>query len=158
MAQRVVKFEPLDTPTSLELTGVRIIYEPSVFGGTGDEVRKNIVFEIPPDVITAVQQHEASIASSCTDAPLCSCLKGDALKCKISMDSVQIFDSTCTPTQPPGVWRDLPVNAIVDVKGKWSTRTQTGLSVVVRAIQLLDSRPRECPFPVIRLPEVTCMA
>ena len=150
---RSVTFEPMTPPETMALSGVRILYEPSVFGGGGSETRKNIVFVVPPSVVAHVRELEGPIDV----ARLCSCIKGDALKCKVSMDRVRIYDSSNATAQPPDFWRDLAVNALVTVKGTWSTRAQTGLSIEVHDIQLLDDKPPECPFPVL-LSEVACAA
>ena len=149
---RSVTFEPMVPPEPMTLSGVRILYEPSVFGGDGSETRKNMVFVVPPSIVARVQGLEAPI----DPARLCSCIKGDALKCKVNMDRVRIFDSGNAPSPQPGIWRDLIVNALVTVRGTWSTRTQSGLSIEVHDIQLLDDKPPECPFPVL-LSDVRCI-
>ena len=79
-------------------------------------------------------------------ARLCSCIKGDALKCKINVDRVQMFDACANASPQPASWRDRIVNATAVIKGTWNTRTQTGLSIEVCAIQLLESKPPICPF------------
>ena len=83
-----VKFEPLLPPVSLALRGVRVVYEPSGYGGDGTEIRKNIVLEVAPETLETIQGHEASIDASL----LCSCIRDGALRCKISMDRVRVFD------------------------------------------------------------------
>ena len=149
---RSVTFEPMVPPEPMTLSGVRILYEPSVFGGDGSETRKNIVFVVPPSIIARVQGFEAPIDL----ARLCSCIKGDALKCKVNMDRVRTFDSGNAPSPQPEIWRDFAVNALVTVRGTWSTRTQSGLSIEVQDIQLLNDKPPECPFPAL-LSDVRCI-
>ena len=138
-----MKFEPMSPPVALPLRGVRVVYEPSVYGGDGTEVRKNIVLEVAQETLGIVRGHEASIDAS----KLCSCIRDDNLRCKISMDKVRIFDQTDSLVAPPVIWRDLTVNVVVLLKGWWSTKTQTGLSMEVVDVQLTPDTPPRCPFP-----------
>lgn len=140
---RAVSFEPLAQPENLTLQGVQIVYEPSVFGGDGTETRKNIVFTVPPSFAAHLQSLESGIDSN----RLCSCLKGDALRCKLDLHKIDIYDADRNRVPPPEVWRGLTVNAMIKVKGKWSTRLQTGFCIEVQAIQLLDVAAPDCPFP-----------
>ncbi len=139
---RSVSFEPLSPAPQLSITAARVVYEPSVFGGDGSENRKNLVLEVSPLIVTTVQQLESTLDTS----RLCSSIKGDTLKCKISMDKVQLFDSKNKAVPPPETWRDLTVNVMAAVKGTWSTRTQTGLSIDVSDVQLLAAKVHQSPF------------
>ena len=143
MAKNAVKFEPMSPPVALPLRGVRVVYEPSVYGGDGTEVRKNIVLEVAQETLGIVRGHEASIDAS----KLCSCIRDDNLRCKISMDKVRIFDQTDSLVAPPVIWRDQRANVVVLLKGWWSTKTQTGLSMEVVDAQLTPDTPPRCPFP-----------
>ncbi len=141
-ATRAVSFESMAPSETMVLEGVQILYEPSVFGGDGTETRKNMVFVVPPSMVAHMQGLEASIDAN----KLCSCLKGDALKCKVNTDIVNIYDIDRNRTSPPEVWRGRTVNAMVAIKGKWSTRSQMGYLIEVQAIQLIDFESPECPF------------
>ena len=143
MSKSAVIFEPLNPIVTLPLSGARVIYEPSVYLGDGTEVRKNIVLEVPAEALDIIRGHETSIDAS----RLCSCIKDDALKCKISMDKVRTFDERNAPVAPPEIWRDLTVNAVVLLKGHWSTKTMSGLSLEVVDVQLTPPAPPKCPFP-----------
>lgn len=138
-----MKFEPINPPVTLPLRGVRVVYEPSVYGGDGTEVRKNIVLEVAQETLGIVRGHEASIDAS----KLCSCIRDDNLRCKISMDKVRIFDQTDSLVAPPVIWRDQRANVVVLLKGWWSTKTQTGLSMEVMDVQFTPDTPPRCPFP-----------
>ena len=140
-----MKFEPMNPLVTLPLTGVRVVYEPCVYGGDGSEIRKNIVFEVAAEALETIRGYEASIDTS----RLCSCIKDDALKCKISMDKVRIFSQSNAPMAPPETWRDLKVNAVVLLKGRWSTKTQTGLSLEVVDVQLTPHTPPKSPFATL---------
>ena len=138
-----MKFVPVNPPLALPQRGVRVVYEPSVYGGDGTEVRKNIVLEVPQETLGIVRGHEASIEAS----RLCSCIRDENLRCKISMDKVRIFDQNDSLAAPPVIWRDLTVNVVVLLEGRWSTKTQSGLSMEVVDVQLTQDTPPRCPFP-----------
>ena len=142
MSKGAVNFEPLNPLVTLPLSGARVIYEPSVYLGDGTEVRKNIVLEVSSEALEIIRGHETSIDAS----RLCSCIKDDALKCKISMDKVRTFDQSNAPVAPPETWRDQTVNAVVLLKGRWSTKTMTGLSLEVVDVQLTPHAPTKSPF------------
>ena len=143
MTKNALKFEPMNPLVALPLRGVRVVYEPSVYGGDGTEVRRNIVLEVAQDTLRRIRGHEASIDPS----RLCSCIRKDNLRCKIGMDKVRVFDQTDALVAPQVIWRDLRVNVVVLVKGRWSTKTQSGLSMEVMDVQLTPDTPPRCPFP-----------
>ena len=147
---RGVTFERLEPPTTIHLTNVHVMYEPSVYGGDGTETRRNIVFSgTPPEVLQGVKVLEAPLDPT----RLCSCIKGvDALKCKINMDKVRVYNAQGTLIDMPDTWRGLDVNAIATIKGTWVTKAKTGLSVEVQYIQVteaIQSAPPTCPFGAV---------
>ena len=142
MAKNAVQFESMSPAVALPLRGVRVVYEPSVYGGDGTETRKNIVLEVPVEALETIRGYEASIDAS----RLCSCIRDDALRCKINMDKVRIFDRSNYLVAPPDIWRDLAVNVVILLKGRWSTKTQTGLSLEVMDVQLTPDTPPKSPF------------
>ena len=151
---RPVNFEALPEPENFTLECARIVYEPSVYGGDGTERRKNIVFAISPSAVARVEKMETLIE---TDR-LCPCLKGDALKCKLNLDKTDVYDIDRKKIDFPEELRGRAVNALVSVKGKWHTKTQTGYTIDVVAIQLLDEPLRECPFPLVPGPSPKFLA
>ncbi len=130
-------------PILLKLENVRIAFEPSVYGGDGTELRKNICFtRVQDDIMSAVKAMEESLAS-----PACSCVKEDLLKTKVSLDKVKIFDASRNHTEQPKTWRGWDVNAMVRIRGKWETRTQCGLCLELTDVQLLqEASEATCPF------------
>jgi hypothetical protein len=129
-------------PIVLKAENARIVFEPSVYGGDGSELRKNICFtNVPDDIMANVQAMEGSLESPC------SCAKEDLLKAKVSFDKVRIFDASRNRTGPPETWRGWEVNAMIRVRGKWETRTQCGLCLELTDIQLLrEANEATCPF------------
>lgn len=135
-------------PIAWTLEGVRVPFEPSVFGGDGSETRVNICFSDVSDEIKAqLTAMEQSIRATT------SCIKEDAsaplarLKCKISRDKVRVFDASKTRCELPETLRDWTVNARVHLRGKWATRQGCGLSLEVTDLQLKCQQTRAlCPF------------
>ena len=115
-----------------------VVYEPSVYGGDGSEQRKNIVLTLSPEVAKLIHELEAGIGPR-----LVSSMKDGTIRAKIMMPTVRVYDSKKKLVDHPK-WKGCVVNAVVLVRGKWSTRTQTGLCLEVTDLQVLDAPT--CPF------------
>lgn len=129
-------------PLLLRLENVRVAFEPSVYGGDGTELRKNICLtQVQDDILATVKAMEESLEKPC------SCVKEDLLKAKVSLDKVKVFDASRNRTEPPKVWRGWEVNAMIRIRGKWETRTQCGLCLELTDVQLLqENSEATCPF------------
>ena len=129
-------------PVALRLTAVKVIWEPSAYGGDGTAVRKNICFTAGDEIAQAVTAMEEKLSGT-----VVSCLKGGTLRCKINMDKVRVFDAAKRRIEKPDLWRGWSVNAFVHVKGKWESRNSTGLSLECQDIQFLEQAAEpECLF------------
>ena len=129
-------------PITLRLTAVKVIWEPSVYGGDGTEVRKNICFTASDEIAQAVAAMEEKLTGT-----VVSCLKDGTLRCKVNVDKVRVFDAAKCRIEKPDMWRGWSVNAFVHVKGKWESRNSTGLSLECQDIQFLEQAAEpECPF------------
>jgi len=126
----------------LRLQDTAIVWEPSVYGGDGSENRVNISFKCPAGVAAHVHAMEASLGE------VCSCLRDDVLKCKVSLDKVAIYDENKQRIAKPISLKGWSANAIVNIRGKWATRTQQGLCLECTNLQLLSQgEPTQaCPF------------
>jgi len=149
MSARTVTFEAINPAPTFILNGAVVVYEPSVFGGDGTELRKNIVFEVPPSAIQAIRDLESKIDPK----RLCSSIKDDSrLKCKIQVDKVIVYDASQEITPQPEIWRGVTVNVVILVKGVWHTKMLSGLSIEASSIQVLcddSQRPSVCPFQAV---------
>jgi hypothetical protein len=132
-----VTFEKI-TEQRILLSEATVVYEPSVYGGDGSEQRKNIVLTLPPGAAQPIQELEAGIGPR-----LVSSMKEGTVRAKIMMQTVRVYDSDKNLVGHPK-WRGCVVNAVIVVKGKWATRTQTGLCMEVTDLQVLDAQA--CPF------------
>jgi hypothetical protein len=136
-----VTFTSLVKPAQLRLDSSQIVFEPSVYGGDGTENRVNISCKVPDALQQEIAEMEKEIDAGC------SCLKEDILKCKMTLDRVKFYDATKARIGKPNKLRGYAMNAIATVKGKWETRTSSGLSIEVSDIQLLDKIEQDtCPF------------
>ena len=136
-----VAFTSLQKPIKLRLDNATIVYEPGIYQGTGEENRVNIVFSVPEHVQQEVQAMETALGD-CV-----SCLKDGTMKCKVSLDRVRFFDVARNRIEKPGMIRGYTCNAMVNVRGKWSTRNQQGLCLEATDIQLLGKEDSDvCPF------------
>ena len=136
-----VSFTGLQKCIKLRLDNASICYEPGVFQGTGDEIRVSIVFSVSDQVQQEVQAMENALGD-CV-----SCLKDGTMKAKVSLDRVRFFDAARNRIEKPGLLRGYTCNAMVTVRGKWSTRNQQGLCLETTDIQLLGKEDSDvCPF------------
>jgi hypothetical protein len=130
---------------SIMLTGVIVKYEPSVFMGDGNEIRKNIMFQIRDEGETSeFIALEATLLN--TQKMLSSAFKDGALKAKITPSTVKVFNDQKERIEPPTTWKETTVNVVIVVKGAWSSRTLTGLALEVTDIQILNNVSQPCPF------------
>ena len=137
-----VSFDAFKDVKTQMVYSCRVVFEPGVFQGTGEETRVNIVLEVDDKIISAIQEMEAQLGKD-----MHSCIKGNTVKCKLHKDTVKVFDEIGKPAKAPTHWRGLKVNASLHAKGTWSTRSQKGLCIEVPHIQLLaEDEETACPF------------
>jgi hypothetical protein len=133
-----------EQPVAWLLENVRVAFEPSVFGGDGSELRKNICFMgVSGEIKAQLADIEKSINATT------SCIKEEFLKCKINRDKVRTYDAYKNRIEIPETMRGCTVNARVHLRGKWATRQGCGLSIEVTDMQFSDQQARDeppCPF------------
>jgi len=125
--------------------GAKVVYEPSIFGGTGGEQRVNMVLTVSEDTRTQLTDIENSMPLGNT---LCSVVKDDGnIRVKLDNDAVRIFDQEHKLTQPPPHWKGATINALLEIRGHWKSRSGAGLSVICTDIQLAsEAAPVVSPF------------
>ena len=138
---RNVTFEKL-AAQRICLSEATVMYEPSVYGGDGSEPRKNIVLTVDEETMAPIRELEAGIDSR----KLVSVIKDGTLKVKMTMAGVRVYDTEKNLVEHPAQWRDCMVNAIIQVRGKWTSKTQSGLSMEVTDLQIIGERKPKCPF------------
>ena len=139
---RNVNFEKLAVQR-VQVWGAIVEYEPSVYGGDGIEPRKNIVLAITEEEQGLFQLLEQVVDSK----KLTSCIKEGTVKAKVTLDTVNIFDLEKNRVKPPAQWKGQCVNAVLQMRGLWNSKTQSGLSLEVTDIQLVETaKVPQCPF------------
>ena len=78
--------------------GARILDEPSIFNGNGQEVRKNLVLSV--DQVTR-DQFTAIDTQLQLGETLCSVVKPESIRVKVDMEQVRLFDSEHNQISPP---------------------------------------------------------
>ena len=117
-----------------------ILYEPSVFQGTGAETRLNIVIRAPESAAQALRGiEEALLPSGYT-----SCLRDGAIRAKIDVTKARFYDNE-GEVPAPASYRQR-CNALIEIKGTYSTRQAAGLLIEVTALELGGVKAASNPF------------
>ena len=132
-----VSFSPAQG--SLLVRNVKILFEPSNFDGTQGS-RRNIVLGIDEETADAVKRWEEQIDPD----KLCSNISQYGLRAKICFDTVRAWEGK-NPTQLPETLKDKTVNVVLLLKGIWSSKKQSGLSLAVTDIEVTEDAI-ESPF------------
>ena len=117
-----------------------ILYEPSVFQGTGAETRLNIVIRAPESALQALRTIEEAILPS----GYISCLRDGAVRAKIDVTKAKFYDSEGEISAPSSFRQ--ACNAFVEIKGTYSTRQAAGLLIEVTALELGGAKAISNPF------------
>ena len=127
-----------------------IIFEPSVYNGTGNEERKNIVFGVSPTIEEGLAIMEDAILQALSEthpnihALWVSSIKpanGDheaSLKANINVAGKQpcrFFDESKQPTEVPDVFRPLEAKIVLQARGVYAKKTAAGLMLSVSHMQ-----------------------
>ena len=86
----------------------RIPFAPSVFKGTGEETRRNVLFDVPPSIIDAIERIEQIVRDKVrqyiplVDSMWSSCLKTPhgQMRCKINIEGCTKFNYTTKRESP----------------------------------------------------------
>ena len=121
---------------SFRVDGCKILFEPNVYNGTGEENRVNVCIQ-NEQLIEKVLAYEEELTG-----PVSSAVKGemDHVKCKITWDKIRFYDLQAELTDRPqrlGGWTS---NIVFVIKGKWVSHGQSGLSIEATDIQLVEAK------------------
>ena len=104
----------------------KIVYEPSVYNGTGTKVCRNLVLavdQITRDQLTVIEEHMH------LGPTLCSVIKPETIRVKVDTDTIRMFGADHNKSNAPEKWVHASVQARLEVRGVWKTATNCGLSV-----------------------------
>ena len=140
-------YTPCPKWTSFRIDGATILYEPGVYQGDGTENRVNLCVR-SEEGVERLLEYEESLTGS-----VCSCVKGEGetqhVKAKLLWDRIRFFDMSNARVSRPPTLRGFRCNLIFAIKGKWTSHGQTGLSVEVSDIQLLEPQEEDYKSPFI---------
>lgn len=138
-------------PLSLKSNAwLRIMYEPSVYNGTGQEERKNIVLELTPEMEQVLATMEDTIRQTLDEkvpnieAIWVSSLKpasgfsGPTVKAKINVSGKQpckFFDENNAATEPPSAFKPLDAKVVLRIQGVYVQKQAAGLLMTVTHMQ-----------------------
>ena len=156
--------KPLSLKLGQDLGSTTVIFEPSVYNGTGEETRKGIVLRISDDDFSAMVEFEqwcvnALRATNPTVDSLWSASAkksdkwGSQLKAKINLQpgkwGTTFYNEAKELCDQPEEWRGLPVSLVLQVRGCYIQRQSIGLLIDVTHLQYKDlpeEPPHKCPF------------
>ena len=104
----------------------KILFQPSVYNGSGTEVRRNLVLaveQITRDQLTVIEEHLH------LGPTLCSVIKPETIRVKVDTDNIRIFDADHNKINAPEKWVHANVEARLEVRGVRKTATNCGISV-----------------------------
>jgi hypothetical protein len=119
----------------------RVAFEPSVYKGTGEEPRKNIVLRLSHQDAKDVEAFQEKVQQlACVGADKWnSCIQGETLKCKINVLGPRRCAFMDAKTKkygdPPESFKDRPVSAVISVQGVYSQNKGAGLLLDVVALK-----------------------
>ena len=121
------------------LTKCVCVYQPSVFNGTGQETRVNLVLA----VTDAVREQVATIEAALNLGPsACSVLKGNNLKVKIDLDTLNTYNQEHEKIKPTlGQFAGSDVEVRLELRGVWKTASSSGLSIRCTDLRFCEGRP-----------------
>ena len=113
-----------------------------MYQGEGTENRVNVCVK-SEEAVSKVLDFE-----KCLSGSICSCVKGEDelqhIKAKLIWDKIRFFDMENERVNKPPKLGGCCCNLIFNIKGKWASHGQTGLSLEVSDIQLVE--PKELDY------------
>ncbi len=136
-------------PCKIMCRNVEVPFEPSVYGGTGEETRKGLLLNISQDTFETLVILEVQARKLVTHDTWNSCLKDRALRTKINLrapHATLFYDAANNLCGPPAEWRCLLVNALVEVKAVYSQDGKAGLIADITHLQSCPQPAEVSPF------------
>jgi len=120
-----VSFTALTLPVIL--TKATSLYAPSVYNGTGQETKLNLVLSVND----AVRDQVAAIETQLDLGPTsCSVLKSGSLKVKIDMERLNVYDEEHQLFKPQLTqFAGAEIEVRLELRGTWKTASSSGLSI-----------------------------
>jgi hypothetical protein len=133
---------PDESPLVFRLPYSRVLFEPSVFKGTGEEPRKGIVLALTDEEAQHVQALEEAVRKRLQVPPerWTSSLRRDeraSLKAKINVAGERLcsFQSPAGENKPPEPFKGRDVEVVVHVRAAYLQKQSNGLVLDVVAMR-----------------------
>ena len=137
-------------PFHLRLENAKVVFEPSAYGGTGDEVRLGIVLSTDGGLLQQIKEIETNLHQQLnSNSKWNSSVKESdkyepTFRCKINKERAQIFTEEKESVDWLKIWRGRTINAIVRLGGTYSQSQSCGPLWEVTHVQLcpeVDENP-----------------
>ena len=129
-------------PIKIVIEDARVLFTPNVYKGDGSETRLNLCLKESGLGAIKIEQFESSLGDN-----VCSNIKEDYIKCKIDLTNLSLYDIENKILLDKDIdWVNLRVNALIQVKGKWESKTQVGLQLQCTDLQILPNEEKISPF------------
>jgi hypothetical protein len=149
------KGSPFKLRLADDLATLRIPFDPSTYNNNPNESRKNVVFSIPHESFNVFAELEDWCRRELECASLwCSSLKPSEsydplLRAKIHTQgprSCRYWNKDLESITAPAIIRNVPLNALVHIRGCYESRQGVGLMLEVADLQFGDPPSTTCPF------------
>ena len=139
------QFYPCPKWASFRIDSVKILFEPNVYNGSGEEDRVNICLQ-SDELVQKVLEYEQQL-----DGVVSSAVKDDKnhVKAKLTWSKIKFYDLTNEATLRPAKLAGYLCNAVLVIKGKWQSHGQVGISLECTDLQLIEAQDNERPNPFI---------
>ena len=136
-----VAFTALSLPTLM--VKATCLYQPSVYNGTGNETRLNMVLSVNDAIRDQISKIESDLQLGPNS---CSVLKGNSLKAKIDIERLNVYNGEHQLIKIQlGQFATAEVEVRLELRGTWKTATSSGLSVRCTDVRFC-SEGRPSPF------------
>ena len=143
-------YQVVGGPYHIRLNNAKVVFDPSVYGGTGAEVRLGMVLRLNDDQLDSLRQVEEKLQKQ-TNTRWQSAIKESdgqyeaAFRPKINKERVQIFTEYSETSSWPSMWRGRTINAIVRLGGVYGQSQCCGPLWEVTHVQF-QPESEENPF------------
>ena len=121
------------------LTGARICFGPTAYDGS-ETAKRSIVLEATDDIRATIEEWERRV----DPVKLLSAITTHGIRAKMDPTGVRVWqDKQLVPL--PASLKGSTCNAVLEVHGVWSTKTQSGLSLHCKDIEIIPT-VAEYPF------------
>ena len=117
----------------LVVTGARICFEPSAYGGS-ETAKRSLVLEVEDQIKDTIKEREQQL----DPLKLSSAITAHGIRAKLDPTGVRCWQEKQLVPLPDNL-RGATCNAVLEVYGIWSTKNQSGLSLQCKDIDIIPT-------------------